>query len=124
MSFLYDPKSNYGYKGIPGPWGKARSYLDTYGGGMDVEQNPQDYWTNLLGKRGLGGMDTRSQAARGLYGQAADAYGAARLENNELKWKDFASALDIDSLLNNMTGAQKGQNTSNVVPHNVRWLPR
>lgn len=121
---FYDAESNYGYKPIPGPWGKAKSYLDTYPGGVDAELNPEAYYTHVLSKRGFGGTDNRSNAARGMYGRLFDAYGAARLKNNELKWKDFIDPFDFENALNSMNSSDLGVNRSNVAPMDVRWLPR
>jgi hypothetical protein len=77
-----------------------------------------------MAQRGYGGLDNRSNLARNLYGRTVDAYGAARLKNNELKWKDFLDPIDFDSMINNMMPDQRGENHSNVVPYNVRWLHR
>lgn len=123
-NFLYDPQKNYGYRPIPGPWGNANSYMDTYPGNIDVELNPESYFTHLLAQQGYGGLDNRSNVARNLYGRTVDAYGAARLKNNELKWRDFLGDLDIDSILTGMMPEQRGSNRSNIVPYNVRWLQR
>jgi hypothetical protein len=123
-SWMYDPQKNYGYRGVPGPWGQANSYMDTYPGAVDTELQPEAYFTHAMAQRGYGGLDNRSNLARNLYGRTVDAYGAARLKNNELKWKDFLDPIDFDSVINNMMPDQRGENHSNVVPYNVRWLHR
>lgn len=124
MAFLYDPSSNYNYRGIKGPWGRARNYLDTYAGQADANLAPESYYTHRLAQLGYGGLDNRSNIARGLYGRVSDAYGAARLKNNELKWTDYLNQVNFDELINGMSAQQRGENASNVVPYNVRWLPR
>lgn len=123
-SFLYDPHSNYGYRPIQGPWAKANSYFDTYAGGLDIEQHPQDYFTHVLGTQGLGGSDARSNAARGMYGRVSDAYGAARLRNNALTWRKFLGGVDLNTMLNGMTPAAMGTPRSSTVSYDPRWLPR
>lgn len=123
-SFLYDPQKNYGYRGLPGPWGAANSYMDTYPGSQDIEMNPESYFTHVLAQRGYGGLDNQSNVVRNLYGRTVDAYGAARLQNNELKWKDFLDPMDFNAMLTDMMPEQRGANKSNLVPYNVRWLPR
>ena len=69
-------------------------------------------------------FDRLSRSVRVLYGRTVDSYGAARLKNNELKWRDFLGDLDIDSILTGMMPEQRGSNRSNIVPYNVRWLQR
>lgn len=123
-SFLYDPNSNYGYKAIAGPWGKAKNYLETYMGGLDAELNPEAYFTGMLAKQGYGGLDARSTLARNTYGRVQDAYGAARLKNNELTWKQFLDPFNFGELINSMTAREKGVNYSDTVPYDIRWLPR
>jgi hypothetical protein len=123
-SFMYNPNSNYNYRQIPGPWGAANSYMETYPGGTDIELQPEAYFTHLLAQRGYGGLDNKSNTARNLYGRTVDAYGAARLQNNELKWKDFLDPLDFDAMITGMMPGQRGEDRSNTVPYNVRWLQR
>lgn len=121
---FYNANSNYGYKPMPGPWGAASSYLDTYPGGLDAELNKESYFTHVLGQRGYGGLDNKSNVARGLYGRMADAYGAARLKNNELTWRKFIDPIDFDAAIAGMSDEDKGISRNNVTPGNVRWVPR
>lgn len=121
---FYNPGNNYGYKSMPGPWAKAKSYMDTYPGGLDTELNPEAYFTHLLAQQGYGGLTNKSSNARNLYGRIYDAYGAARLKNNQLKWKDFVDPIDFGQALAGMSAQDKGINQSNSAPMDVRWLPR
>lgn len=116
-NLLYDPKSDYG-------WQNDWDYLSGMIGQKQAQEQPMAYWTRLLGERGKGGFDTRSTVSRGLYGRAADAYGAAQLTNPELDWMTFAGNIDIDQLLAQMSPQERGENQSNFAPMNVRWLPR
>lgn len=124
QSFLYDPQSNYGYKGIPGPWGKAKSYMQTYPGMQDANLNPESFYTHTLASQGLGGVDNNSNIGRSLWGRVSDAYNAARLKNNQLQFTDFMKGVDINSMIGQMSSQEKGVNASNVVPFSVRWVPR
>lgn len=121
---FYNPNSNYGYKGIAGPWGAAKSYLDTYPGGLDAELNPEAYFTHLIGQRGYGGLDNNSTNVRNMYGRLTDSYKAARLKNNELTWRKFLDPIDFENTLNTMSAQDRNENSSNVAPGNVRWIPR
>lgn len=122
--FLYDPNSNYGYKPIAGPWAGAKSWMDTYAGNQDIELNPESWFTHVLAGQGLGGLDQQGQIARNLYGRTLDDYGAARLKNNQLTFKDFMTGVDFNKLIAGMFPGQRGENQSNYAPMDVRWLQR
>ena len=121
---FYDPSSNYGYKPSPGPWGEAKNYMETYPAQSDIELNKEAYFTHLLGQRGYGGMNNKSNVARNMFGRISDAYNAAWLKNNELKWKDFVDPIDFDKAINELSYADRGINSSNSAPRDVRWLQR
>jgi len=121
---FYNAGSNYGYKASPGPWGKAKNYLSTYPGGSDAELNPQDYFTHKISSAGFGGTNNASNNVHSMYGRLHDAYGAARLKNNALTWKKFLDPIDFNSVLAGMSNQEKGIQSSNVAPGNVRWVPR
>lgn len=130
-SMLYDPQNNYGWQGTWALgangeyyWDPGSTYLGGLAGQKDAQDNPESYYTRALAEKGYGGFDSRSTAARGLFGRVSDAYGAARLTNNELKFTDFLGNVNIDEMLANMGPTERGENQSNFAPGNVRWLPR
>jgi hypothetical protein len=116
-NMLYDPSSKYG-------WSNDWDYLGGLIGQEQAQNDPQSWWTRMLAEQGLGGFNTNSTVAKGLFGRAADAYGAAQLTNPELRWTDFAGNLDLQKLLADMSPQERGENQSNYAPMNVRWLPR
>lgn len=116
---FFDPNSNYAqtgrqYGALPG--GPGHSATNIYG----TDVNPQGYYYAALNERGLGGLDARSQAAQGMYKDAALGYQAAKTRNMELWFPEYLEQWDVNSVLDQMSEEQLGIDRSRFTGRD-RW---
>lgn len=111
---FYDPKSSYGWD----PSFKGSRLSDFW-----FKQNPEFEWTKYLADQNLGGLDNKSDAARGMFGRMSAGYGAARGSNMDLSFRDYLSGQDMQGTLAGMSSEEKGMNRSRYVGRD-RWALR
>lgn len=104
---FFDPNSNYAQTGrqygtLQG--GPGNSALNNYG----TDVNPQGYYLAQLNQRGLGGLDAKSQAAQGMYKDAALGYQAAKTKNMELWFPEYLEQWDPQNVIDQMSDEQLG----------------
>jgi hypothetical protein len=104
---FFDPNSNYAQTGrqygrLPG--GPGSSAVNIYG----TDVNPEGYYYATLNERGLGGLDARSQAAQGMYRDAALGYQAAKTRNMELWFPEYLEQWNPSQVLDQMSNEQLG----------------
>ena len=116
---FFDPNSNYAQTGrqygqLPG--GPGSSAINIYG----TDVNPEGYYYATLNERGLGGLDARSQAAQGMYRDAALGYQAAKTKNMELWFPEYLEQWNPENVLNQMSNTQLGIDDSRIQGRD-RW---
>lgn len=77
---------------------------------------PQGVYTAFLAQNGLGGLDRRSQWARGLYGQTQSGYQAAARENPAMDYRTYLAkqfgTTGLDKMWRELAPSQRGESPS------------
>lgn len=108
---FFDPNCNYKTPGqpyaqtpLPGAGQPGQNAFNIWASDKD----PEGYYYSQVASKGLGGLDARSKAAQGLYGQYARGYQAAKTKNMELMFPDYMNMQDIESQIRLMSDEQLG----------------
>jgi hypothetical protein len=121
---FFDPNCNYKTPGqpyaqtpLPGAGQPGQNPFNLWAS----DQDPEGYYYSQVASRGFGGLDARSKAAQGLYGQYARGYQAAKTKNMELMFPDYMNTQDIESQIRLMSDEQLGIDRERYSGNNRRY---
>lgn len=103
---FYDPQATYANPGVPRHrLTPGSSEYNMWG----TEESPEGYYYGILAQKGLGGTDSRSLAAQGMYGDISRGYQAARAHSNtNLFFPEFVEMQNIPRLVAQMSDEALG----------------
>lgn len=106
---------NYGWESTP----LVKETLDP--------EIPQGVYTSFLAHNGLGGMDRKSEWARGMYGRTQSGYQAALRENPDMSYLEYLRRQlgggKLDTMWQAMAPEQRGEQVNRWVGGGSRVIP-
>jgi hypothetical protein len=115
---FYNPNFNY-WRGTPYPFLPGKPQADWLYG----ERHNEGPWTAYLASLGFGGLNTKGDWARSLYGRAQEGYEAAHGQNPVVNWQDYLHTLDLPKIYAGLGPDEKGLNDAQFGGP-VRWQRR
>jgi len=120
-SGFYDPQSTYaGSRGTLNVEQQIPGLYQSWG----TDTNPQGVWEKMLAKRGLGGLGSRAQTARGMYNQSQAGYRGAMANNFELMYPEYLDTVNLDKILASQSFEQQGLDSGRFGQGKYRWGQR
>ena len=116
---FYNPNSNYGNEewmnAFP-DWQGSQAWLN------QVESAPAGAWGVKLAELGLGGLDDRSEYARGLLSRVNQGWESAKLKSPGLRLWDFMNTQNIGQIIGSSSPDVRGETGRH--PASTRWQQR